>query len=592
FDIILSCAALVTVGRQFFISAWHCLKQRYANMDVLIALGCVSTMTYSSLCAWTSMGHPMFLTVVMTMQFVLLGRFLEKVAQQHAIRRIADLCSVDSTAVELVDKEGRALRVDPKLLQPGDVVRVSPEEKLLVDGILLAEETIMDESMLTGEFRPVRRSRGDLVLAGSIHRGARTEEVRVLRAGINTTLSQFLSMVDLADTRKAQVQRMTDRVASLLVPLVVCCSILVGASWFSLASSGTLPSTLIFDQPAPLLQAVFFSTSVLMVSCPCALGLAVPMALIAAVGVGAQHGMLFRSAQAVEEACKVSLLCIDKTGTITEGKPNGIPQSCRTMWRSIAACEVNVSHPLSTALQAFAARVARNDEVTSHGVRKRKSIVGKGVVCWMSDGTVMAIGGSSLLEHLHCPASPPPAWRNAGQSVVWLQSFRWRPRMAVALSDRVREEAKEVISRLKELGIDVFLLSGDDPLVVEQVAQQVGIRQHLGGLSPLQKSQQVSQLRAQGARVAMAGDGINDIPAFAQADLSVAVAGGSKEVMQSSDLVLAASNLRLLLSSFRLARATMRRIVLNLVWACLYNVVALPVAAGLFAISASIIVPP
>uniref|UniRef100_A0A7S0HBB4 HMA domain-containing protein n=1 Tax=Hanusia phi TaxID=3032 RepID=A0A7S0HBB4_9CRYP len=345
--------------------------------------------------------------------------------------------------------------------------------------------------------------------------------------------------------------------------------------------------------------------------------------------------MLFRSAQAVEAACSVSLLCIDKTGTITEGKPQvtgmvllqegedvcsmneegweqKISMSCRELWRSVAACEVNVSHPLSAALQVFAARLASGDgseEKCSPCVTKRKSLVGKGVVCWTSDGRAMAIGGSSLLELLGCPVSLPLAWRTAEQSVVYvltaekarqgeeeeeeeLASYCWQARMAVALSDRVRDEAEAVIRRLRQLGIDVVLLSGDDPGVVQQVAAQVGIQQQFGGLSPLNKSQHVSLLRAQGARVAMVGDGINDIPAFAQADLSVSVAGGSKEALQSSDLVLAAGNLRLLLASFRLARATMRRIMLNLVWACMYNLVALPVAAGLFAVSSSIIVPP
>ncbi|HTT11681.1 MAG TPA: heavy metal translocating P-type ATPase [Burkholderiaceae bacterium] len=560
-------------GRRFYVASFKALRARTANMDVLVALG--TTAAYSlSLFLWWGRGHAAHLyfeASAVVIALVLLGRWLEARAKRQASAAIRLLG-------ELRPAQARVLRAGETLLVPleqvnrGDVVIVLPGERIAVDGRIVAGATAVDESLLTGESLPVDKQQGDGVTAGALNNTGRIE-VQTTATGAETVLAAIIRRVEGAQAAKAPIQRLVDRVAAVFVPIVLCIALLTLVGW--------LTAGLAFD------VATIRSVSVLVIACPCALGLATPTAIIAGTGVAAQNGILIKDADALEVADAVTLVAFDKTGTLTLGAPRVAavetsPGTSREDALALAAAASGASlHPLAAAVRAAApargvapAEVARDVEVLAgRGVRAR---VGGTEICfgnqrWMNELGLAAAFGESAAR-----------LQASGNSVSWLARRRDGTIEALALiafADPPRPGARAAIERLTAMGIDTIMISGDNTGAAAAVAQAVGLRRFEADVSPQDKATRVARLKQSG-RVAMVGDGINDAPALACADLGIALGSGTDIAMHAAGITLMRSDPQLVAAAIEIARATVRKIRQNLFFAFFYNVIGIPLAAA------------
>ncbi|GAB3241428.1 heavy metal translocating P-type ATPase [Hymenobacter seoulensis] len=580
--LVLTLPVLLYSGREFFTSAWNGFKHRAANMDTLIAVGTGAAFHYS-LAATVVPGWFMrrgimpevyYDTTATIIALILLGKVLELRAKTQTSAAIKALMGLQAKTARVVRPDGQEVDVPIEEVQLQDVIVVRPGEKVATDGVIEEGQSAVDEAMLTGESLPVEKKAGDPVFGATLNKTG-SFRFRVTKVGADTMLSQIVKLVEDAQGSRAPIQRLADKVSAIFVPTVVVIAILTFVLWFDLAPVGV-------RLPLALVNFV----AVLIIACPCALGLATPTAIMVSTGKGAEHGVLIRNAEALEKAYQVNTVLLDKTGTITRGEPavtDFVPaegQDATHLLQVVAAVERQSEHPLAEAVVRYAD--ARHAAVVS--ATGFKAIEGKGAQAFVN-GQVVLIGNFRLLDE--AGISPSPAVRRradellAQAKTVLYVAVDQQAVGLVGVADTVRETSAAAIKRLQGLGIEVMMMTGDNPQTAAQVAEQVGIKRYFAEVLPSGKAGKVKELQAEGRVVAMVGDGINDAPALAQADIGLAMGGGTDVAMEAAGITLMRSDLQGVVTAIELSRQTIRTIKQNLFFAFIYNTLGIPVAAGL-----------
>ena len=570
-------------GGVFFARGWASIRSGNLNMFTLIAVGTGAAYLYSAAAALAPAAFPAafagpggivpvyFEAAAMIVVLVLLGQILELRARARAgdaLRALLDLAP--ETAVRL-DADGGAEEAALDSVLPGDRLRVRPGDRVPVDGAVLEGSGVLDESMVTGEPLPVEKSAGALVIGGTVNR-AGSFVMRADRVGAETMLARIVALVAEAQRSRAPVQRLADRVAGWFVPAVAAVAAAAFAGW---AAAGPPPA---------LTHALIAAVSVLIVACPCAIGLAAPLSVMVAAGRGARAGVLFRSAEALEALAGIDTLVVDKTGTLTEGRPavvgleaaDGVSED--EVLRLAASLERGSGHPLARAAAAAAAArgLALEDPV------EFRHAAGKGVAGAVG-GRAVVVGNAVLLSEHGLDPGPlsarAEALREDGATAVFV-AVDGRVGGLIAFADPVRASAAPTLEALRRAGVEIRMLTGDDPRTAASVAARLGIKEVAAGLLPEDKSAAVRRLKEDGRKVAMAGDGVNDAPALAAADVGIALAGGSDVAVESASVTLVGGDLAGVARARRLARAAMRNVRQNLFFAFVYNLLGVPVAAG------------
>jgi Cu+-exporting ATPase len=566
------------VGWPFYQAAWPAFRNRSADMNTLIALGTSVAYGYSLV---VTLIPGWFLqrglqpevyyeasAVVITL--TLLGRYLEGRARGQTGAAIRNLMGLQARTARVI-REGQELDIPLAEVQVGDTVIVRPGEKIPVDGVVLEGQSTVDESMLTGESLPVLKQPADEVVGATLN-GKGSFRFRATRVGRETVLAQIIDLVRRAQSSKAPIQGLADRVTSLFVPVVVALALLSFILWFNLMGNPTL--------------AILALVGVLVVACPCALGLATPTSVTVGIGKAAEQGILVRNAAVLETAQTLQVIVLDKTGTLTQGQPAvrhilSLDQDPAAVLAWATAVERQSEHPLAEAI----ARAARDQGVlTTHGpAQDFEAITGSGAQATVN-GQMVQVGSPTWLLSLGCDLSRwgdrPQQLEAEGQTVVGV-AVDGKLMGLIAIADPLKPTSAEAVQSLRQLGLEVVMLTGDNRRTAEAIARQVGIERVLAEVRPDQKAEAIRHLQAQGRRVAMVGDGINDAPALAQADVGVALGSGTDVAIAASDITLVSGDLRAVSGAIRLSHATLRNIRQNLFFAFIYNVAGIPIAAGL-----------
>ena len=573
---VLTVPHLVYVGRGFFTRAWSALLRREANMDTLVALGTGSAWIYSSVAVAApglfpaGTAHPFYEATAVVITLVVLGQALESRARGRTSRALHRLMDLRPQTARVI-REGQEVEIAAADVVVGDVVVVRPGEKVPVDGTVADGRSAVDESMITGESLPAEKGPGDAVVGGTLNRSG-SFRFHATRVGKDTVLARIVHMVREAQASKPPIQKLVDQVAGVFVPTVIGIALLAFTVWY-------------FFGPEPRLNfAVVIAVSVLVIACPCALGLATPISIMVAVGKAAEAGVLVREGSALQAAGRVDVVVLDKTGTVTEGKPaltDLVPLSTLSSDEVLgwaAAVEQGSEHPLADAVVAAARAGGR----TLPAVTEFEAHAGRGVSALVG-GRSVAVGSEAFLE------SRGVDTRGAGAVIDRLSEEGKSPVLvalgaeligALAVADPLRADAQTQIARLRRLGCDVILLTGDHARTAAAVARQVGIDRVIARVLPEEKAARIAELQAGGKRVMMVGDGVNDAPALARADVGVAMGSGTDVAMETADLTLMGGSLRGVGDAIELSRATVRNVRQNLMGAFLYNVLGIPVAAG------------
>jgi len=580
----LTLPVLLFSGREFYTSAWKGLRHRSANMDTLIALGTGAAFLYS-LAATVAPGYfarhgvapeVYYDTTATIIALILLGKVLELRAKTQTSAAMRALLGLQARTARVVLANGQELDLPIEQVRPGDLVAVRPGEKIATDGTVETGRSAVDEAMLTGESLPIEKQPGDQVFGATLNKTG-AFRFRVQKVGADTMLAQIVQLVEDAQGSRAPIQRLADRVSAVFVPAVVGVAVLTFGLWFALAPA---------ESRLPLALVSF--VAVLIIACPCALGLATPTAIMVGTGKGAEHGVLIRSAEALEKAYQVDTVLLDKTGTITQGEPAvtdfvafpGYTEAA--LLPLVAAVERHSEHPL-------AAAVVRHTEASQPAVALPvatdfQALAGQGATATVG-GQAVLVGNRGLLAAQHI--SLPPAL--AAQADALLAQAKTVLYVAVAgqaagllgVADTVRATSAEAIRQLQQRGLEVVMMTGDNAHTAAKVAEQVGIKRYFAEVLPQDKSQQVRQLQAEGRTVAMVGDGINDAPALAQANIGLAMGSGTDVAMEAAGITLMRADLRSVVTALDLSRQTMRTIRQNLFFAFIYNLLGIPIAAGL-----------
>ncbi len=567
-------------GRDFFVHAYMQLKHGRANMDTLVAVSTGVAFLFSLFNTiwpeyWTSRGleaHVYYEAAAVIIALILLGRLLEAKAKFSTSTAIKKLMGLQPKTVTKILADGSEEEVPIREVVVGDVLVVKPGEKIPVDGEVTEGSSFVDESMITGESIPVEKVKGQPVYAGTINEKG-SFRFRADKVGGETVLANIIRMVQEAQGSKAPVQKLVDRIAGIFVPVVMGIAVITFIVWMLIG--GDLAFT----------HALLTSITVLVIACPCALGLATPTAIMVGIGKGAEHNILIKDAESLELMYRVNAIVLDKTGTITEGKPvvtdiHWTPGAEDERYQSILLeIERRSEHPLADAVvQKFKERVVNEILVSDF-----ENQTGKGVTAKVGD-KVYLVGNRALLEVNHVVLDDDNEklavrWEGDGKTVVFFAG-EGRVLALVAVADKIKESSRQAVATLHEKGIDVYMLTGDNALTARAVADQVGIRHFKAEVMPGEKANFVEALQHEGKVVAMVGDGINDSQALAQADVSIAMGKGSDIAMDVAKVTLITSDLNVIPRAIALSRQTVRAIRQNLFWAFIYNIIGIPLAAG------------
>ncbi|MDA1189020.1 MAG: heavy metal translocating P-type ATPase [Chloroflexi bacterium] len=563
-------------ARQFYLSAWGALKHRTSNMNTLIAVGTSVAYFYSVAVTFAPDGilfgieaHTYFDTSTAVIGLVLLGKLLEMRAKSRAAGSIRALMNLQPKTARVM-RDGQEQELPIESIEVDDSIVVRPGERVPVDGEVVSGNTSLDESMLTGESVPVSKSTGDKIFAGTMNT---TGSITFTATGVgrDTVLFNIVRMVEEAQGSKAPIQRLADLVASYFVPAVIVTAIAVFFIWLLIGPS---PSYAI---------AMLTAVSVLIIACPCALGLATPAAIIVGTGMGAENGILIRSADALEKAHNVGVVVLDKTGTITAGKPkvvniatDGIEED--ELLRIAASAERGSEHPFGRAI----VEAAEERSLALNDSPEFEALSGSGIRARVN-GSKVVLGNLALMEQseidLNGLAEKADELSAGGATSLYI-SIDGTVKGIIAVADTVRPESAEAAQRLHKLGIETVMITGDHPNPARSIAQQVGIERVFAQVRPEDKAEWVVKLQREGKVVAMVGDGINDAPALAQANVGIAIGTGTDVAMEAADITLVRGDLRDIAAAIHLSKATMSTIRQNLFWAFAYNVVLIPIAAG------------
>jgi Cu2+-exporting ATPase len=555
----------------FHIGAYYSLRSGTLNMSVLVSLGILTSYLFSLGLTLLAPGQETFYeAAVMLAVFLLFGHWMEMKARRgssDSVRKLLDLTPRQAS----VERDGRALELPVAEVVVGDVVVLKPGDKVPVDGVVLDGRSAVDESMVTGESIPVEKHPGDEVIAGTINQ-AGSLRFRATKVGADTALAQIVKLVETAQNSKAPAQRLADRAAHHLVLLAVGAGLLTFVVWYVVLGQS-------------LLLALTFAVTAVVIACPDALGLATPTAVMVATDLAAKRGILFKQAVSLEQAAKIQAIIFDKTGTLTEGKPrvtdvvttNSFAED--ELVRLIGAAEARSGHPLA---QAVLEEVERRGLTNDLPVEDFENLAGRGVSAQVGDHRVL-VGTRRLFEEEGVSLDGVDANANrllAEGKTLMLAAVDGQAAGIVAAADTIRPTAAQAIAELRELGIQPVMMTGDNRRTAEAVAKTLGIERVFAEVLPQDKADGVKQLQQEGKFVAMVGDGVNDAPALAQADLGIAIGAGTDVAVETGDIVLMKSDPRDVLAAIQLSKATVRKMRQNLFWAAIYNVIAIPVAAG------------
>ncbi|WP_447894411.1 heavy metal translocating P-type ATPase [Vreelandella sp. GE22] len=573
---LLTLAILAFPGRHFFTNAWRQLTHRQASMDTLVALGTGAAWLYSMAVVLFAPWLPeaargiYFEASAMVVGLILLGNALELRARGRTRQTLGQLLDLQGTTARL-ERNGDTFEVNVDDVVPGDTLRVRPGERLAVDGVVLDGQSHVDESMLTGEPAPVYKAAQAALAAGTVN-GEGSLLYRATHTGRDTRLGRITEQVAHAQNARPPIGKLADRISGVFVPAVMILAVLTALIWFNL---GPAP---------PTLYMLVTATTVLIIACPCALGLATPLSTMIGVGKAAEHGVLIRDGEALQRSCRLTTLVVDKTGTLTEGKPRvleaAIFHSDRAwLLGAVNALEQRSQHPLANALCAY----ARTQTTEVVALESFASDTGAGVRGTTEQGDRLLLGSARLLEEagigLDAAAEMTAALEKNARSAVYI-AVNGALAGVFAISDPVRQDAAASIARLKRDGLTVVMLTGDNRHTAAAVAREVGIDEFMAGLSPEDKLEEIKRRQARGDLLAMAGDGINDAPALAQADVGFAIGGGTDIAMESAGVTLMHGSLHGVATAIELSRATLANIKQNLAGAFGYNLLCIPIAAG------------
>jgi P-type Cu+ transporter len=567
-------------GKSFYVGAWKSLKRRVATMDTLIALGTSAAYFYSVFVTF----FPGFLTAqgltpsvyyevaASVVALILLGKTLENRAKGETSEAIRKLMGLQAKTARIV-RNGEELEVPIAKVEIGDIVQVRPGEQIPVDGDVVEGSSTVDEAMVTGESLPVKKQLGDEVIGATINKTG-SFKFRATRVGKDTFLAQIVKMVQDAQGSKAPIQKLADQVTGWFVPAVIAIALATFIIWFNATGNFTLATVTMVE--------------VLIIACPCALGLATPTAVMVGTGKGAENGILIKGAESLELAHKIQIIVLDKTGTLTEGKPTvtdfvtvrGTANSNELKLLQLAASvERNSEHPLGEAV----VRYAQSQEVNLTDVKDFEAIAGSGVRGVVA-GKSIALGTLRWMQELGCDTEylelRGRALEAASKTVVWMAS-EGKIEAILGIADALKPSSAQAVKALQKLGLEVAMLTGDNRATAESIAQSVGITRVFAEVRPDQKAAQIQALQGEGKIVAMVGDGINDAPALALADVGIAIGTGTDVAIAASDITLISGDLQGIVTAIKLSRATMRNIRENLFFAFIYNIAGIPIAAGI-----------
>ena len=572
-----STPVVLWLGKDFFINAWKQAKHRSANMDTLVALSTGIAYLFSVFNMllpefWHQRGlhaHVYFEAASVIIAFILLGKLLEEKAKGNTSSAIKKLMGLQPKTVIVILPDGTQKQTAIEEVNTGDVILVKPGEKIAVDGMVTSGSSYVDESMLSGEPIPILKKGSEKVFAGTINQKG-SFQFKAVKVGKETMLAQIIKTVQDAQGSKAPVQKLVDKIAGIFVPVVIGIAILTFMLWFVLGGDNGV------------VHGLLAAVTVLVIACPCALGLATPTAIMVGVGKGAENGILIKDAESLELAKKVDVIVLDKTGTITEGRP----EVTGFQWLNnddaasnvLLSIEKQSEHPLAEAVVKYL------DGISALTLSGFESITGKGAKA-SHDNDTYYVGNKKLLaensiiidDQLQIQAEK---WANQSKTVIWFSNSR-QALAVIAISDNIKEKSAQAIQEMQAMDIDLYMLTGDNEATAKAIAEQTGIRHYKAEFLPQHKADFIKELQRQGKTVAMVGDGINDSTALATADVSIAMGKGSDIAMDVAKMTIISSDLTKIPQAIRLSKQTVATIKQNLFWAFVYNLIGIPIAAGI-----------
>ncbi len=596
-ELILSTPVQFWIGAEFYKKSYKALKHKAATMDVLVAMGTsaayfygVFSMIYAILNPEYS-GVVFFETSALLITFIILGKYLEASAKgktSEAIKKLMSLQAKSAILLELNEK-GEVVgekEISADLIQRGDILKVYPGEKIPTDGEIVFGNSAIDEAMVTGESLPVNKKEGDEVIGATVNQQGMLH-VKATKLGSESTLSQIIKLVEDAQTSKAPIQGMADKISAIFVPIVVVIAAIDFVVWLLLLNAGIVPASWLPVGTTNFIFAFLLGVSVLVIACPCALGLATPTAVMVGTGLGAENGILIKGGEPLETAHNIDAIILDKTGTITYGKPDLTDiftldgNTEKDVLYFAASAEAGSEHPLGKSIVNH----AKDKNMDINTPQEFNSITGKGITANI-DGKQVFIGSRGLMIDQNIPLSNETeakmkSYEEDGKTAM-IVAVDNKIIGVVAVADTVKPESKSAIAALKKMGVEVWMVTGDNIRTANAIARQVGIDNVFAEVLPEDKAKKVKELQEKGSIVAMVGDVINDSPALAQANVGIAIGAGTDVAIETADMVLMKSDLRDVVTAIDLSKKTFSRIKLNFVWAFGYNVLGIPIAAGLF----------
>lgn len=576
---VLATPVQVVLGWPFYRGAYFALKQKMADMNVLVSLSASAAYFYSVAATFFILGPVFYEASTTVLTTITLGMLLEKISRGKVGEAIKKLMELEAKTAKIL-RNGKEIEILPAGIQKGDIVVVRPGEKIPVDGIIIEGRSTIDESMVTGESIPVEKKVGDEVFGATINREG-VFKFRATKVGEETTLAQIIKLVEEAQTKKAPIQRIADKVVSLFVPIVVAIALLSFLAWY-------------FWQGMAFLFALTALVAVLVIACPCALGIATPTAIMVGTSKGAENGILIKGGQYLEKARQLSALVFDKTGTLTKGKAE-VTDIIGDVLQFAASLAKNTTHPLDIAI----VKEAEKRKINLLSIQDFEAIPGKGIRGKIEDKEVL-LGNRRLIEN-----GLGKGWEEEGKTVMLVSVTRARRsrarrsrakgededlssspngevKGAIAVADTLKEYSKEAIESLKKIGLEIWMITGDNKKTAEAIGKELGIENILAEVLPQDKEKEIRKLRKEGKVVGAVGDGINDAPMLAASDIGIAMGAGTDVAKETGGIILVRDDIKDVVKAIELSRATFSKIRQNLFLAFIYNILAIPIAAGLF----------